>query len=35
MTFRRKDRTLEDAEVNTVVEKILDELKKMGIELRA
>lgn len=35
MTFRRKNRTLEDAEVNTVVEKILDELKKMGIELRA
>ena len=35
MTFRRKDRTLEDTEVNTVVEKILDELKKMGIELRA
>lgn len=35
MTFRRNDRTLEDSEVNTVVEKILDELKKMGIELRA
>ena len=35
LTFRAKDRTLEDAEVSKIVEKILDELKKLGVELRA
>ena len=35
LTFRAKDRTLEDAEVTKIVDKILDELKKLGIELRA
>ena len=35
LTFRAKVRTLEDAEVSKIVEKILDELKKLGVELRA
>lgn len=35
LTFRAKDHTLEDSEVNVVVEKILNELKSMDIELRA
>ena len=35
LTFRAKDRTLEEAEVNQIVDQILDELKKLGIELRA
>lgn len=35
LTFRAKDHTLEDGEVNAVVDQILEELKKMGIELRA
>ena len=35
LTFRAKDRTLEEAEVNKIVDKILEELKKLGIELRA
>lgn len=35
LTFRSKERTLEDIEVNEVVDKILAELKKMNIELRA
>ncbi len=35
MTFRAKDRTLEDAEVAKIIEKILSELSKMGIEIRA
>ena len=35
ITFRAKDRTLEDKEVNTVMEKILHGLRGMGIELRA
>ena len=35
LTFRAKDRTLEDAEVTKIVDKILDELKKLGVELRA
>lgn len=35
ITFRAKDRTLEEKEVNTVMEKILHGLKGMGIELRA
>lgn len=34
ITFRAKDRTLEDKDVNAVMEKILDQLEKMGIELR-
>lgn len=35
ITFRAKDHTLEDKEVNAVMEKILHGLKGMGIELRA
>ena len=35
ITFRAKDRTLEDKEVNKVMEKILHGLREMGIELRA
>lgn len=35
MTFRAKDRTLETTEVDKIVEKILKELGKLGIELRA
>ncbi|MCI5624059.1 phenylalanine--tRNA ligase subunit beta [Anaerostipes sp.] len=35
LTFRAKDRTLEEAEVSKIVDKILGELKKLGIELRA
>ena len=35
ITFRAKDRTLEDKEVGKVMEKILHGLKEMGIELRA
>ncbi|MBS5065160.1 MAG: phenylalanine--tRNA ligase subunit beta [Hungatella hathewayi] len=35
ITFRAKDRTLEDKEVNTVMEKILHGLKELNIELRA
>lgn len=35
ITFRAKDRTLEDKEVNAVMEKILHGLKDLGIELRA
>lgn len=35
ITFRAADRTLEDKEVNKVMEKILHGLKGMGIELRA
>ncbi len=34
ITFRAKDRTLEDRDVNGVMEKILSELEKLGIELR-
>ena len=34
MTFRAKDRTLEDAEVSQIIDKILKELGKMGIEIR-
>ena len=34
MTFRAQDRTLEDKDVNEIMEKILGELKSMGIELR-
>lgn len=35
LTFRAKDRNLESAEVDKAVEKVLDSLKQMGIELRA
>lgn len=34
ITFRAKDKTLEDAEVNTSMERILKELSNLGIELR-
>lgn len=35
ITFRASDRTLEDKEVNAVMEKILSALKELGAELRA
>lgn len=35
ITFRAKDHTLEDKEVNTVMNKILNGLQGLGIELRA
>jgi phenylalanyl-tRNA synthetase beta chain len=35
MTFRALDRTLSDAEVNKIIEKILKELGKLGVEIRA
>ena len=35
LSFRAKDRNLESAEVDKAVEKILDGLRKLGIELRA
>lgn len=35
LTFRAKDRTLEEAEVSKIVDKILKELQNLGIELRA
>ncbi len=35
LTFRAKDRNLESAEVDKAVEKVLDALRQMGIELRA
>lgn len=34
ISFRAKDRTLEDKDVNTVMNKIVDGLQKLGIELR-
>ena len=34
MTFRAKDKTLEDAEVGKIIENIIAELGKMGITLR-
>ncbi|MBQ0146599.1 MAG: phenylalanine--tRNA ligase subunit beta [Lachnospiraceae bacterium] len=34
MTFRRKDRTLEDKEVNEVMEKVFAGLEKIGAKLR-
>jgi phenylalanyl-tRNA synthetase beta chain len=34
ITFRAKDRTLEDTDVNNAMEKILKELASLGIELR-
>lgn len=35
LTFRAKDRTLEEAEVNKVVDKILEKLGDLGAELRS
>ncbi|MCM1495093.1 MAG: phenylalanine--tRNA ligase subunit beta [Bacteroides sp.] len=35
MTFRAKDRNLEANEVNAITEKIVEGLKKLGIELRS
>ncbi|MBO5260809.1 MAG: phenylalanine--tRNA ligase subunit beta [Coprococcus sp.] len=35
MTFRAKDRTLETAEVDNIIAKILKELGKLGVEIRA
>lgn len=35
LIFRAKDRNLESAEVDKAVEKVLDALRQMGIELRA
>lgn len=34
LTFRAKDRTLEDKDIAPIMEKILEDLKDMGIELR-
>ncbi|MCD8010221.1 MAG: phenylalanine--tRNA ligase subunit beta [Lachnospiraceae bacterium] len=34
LTFRSKDHTLEEKEITTVMNKILDALRKLGIELR-
>ena len=34
VTFRAKDRTLEDADVNAAMKKILNGLERLGIELR-
>lgn len=34
VTFRAKDRTLEDADVNAAMKKILNGLETLGIELR-
>lgn len=35
MTFRAKDRTLEEQEITNIINKILKELGKLGIEIRA
>ena len=35
ITFRAKDHTLEEKEINGAMNKILNGLKSMGIELRA
>jgi len=35
ISFRAKDRTLEDSDIQPVMEKILKDLSDMGIELRA
>ena len=35
LVFRSAERSLETAEINKIVEKILKELEKMGVELRA
>ena len=34
VTFRAKDRTLEDTDVNAAMKKILNGLERLGIELR-
>ena len=34
LTFRAKDRTLEDADVSAAMKKILNGLQGLGIELR-
>ena len=34
LTFRAKDRTLEDKDITPIMEKILADLGEMGIELR-
>jgi len=35
MTFRAKDRTLADNDVNPIIDKIIEKLKEKGIELRS
>ena len=35
LAFRDKEKTLSDAEVNPIIEKIIKELGKLGIELRS
>lgn len=35
IVFRAKDRTLEDSDIQSAMNKILKELESMGIELRA
>lgn len=35
LTFRAKDRTLEESEINVIVEKILNKLSELGAELRS
>ena len=35
LTFRAKDRTLEESEINVIVEKILNKLTELGAELRS
>jgi phenylalanyl-tRNA synthetase beta chain len=34
ISFRAKDRTLEDKDINPIMEKILADLSELGIELR-
>ena len=34
LTFRAKDKTLEDAEITAAMKKILNGLEQLGIELR-
>ena len=35
ISFRAKDRTLEDKDIQPVMEKVLEDLSLLGIELRA
>lgn len=35
LLFRAKDRTLADTEVNAIIEKALENLKEIGVSLRA
>ena len=35
ISFRAKDRTLEDKDIQPIMEKILEDLSGMGIELRS